>query len=98
MQTDITIITRTAITDTPTLPTVHMNGTSREALQAGYDNAADKLLAFTEAWGAVEFNARDYYTTGPDTYNTARDERMEINKAIGAASRYLEAIRIHLYD
>jgi len=86
------------ITTTPTLPTVHLNGTSRRDLQQGYDAAADKLRDFVEAWGAVEFNARDYYVQSPDAYPTARDERCQINAALAAIKEHIDAIRFHLYD
>lgn len=47
------------------VPTIHTNGTTREALIAGYVKAADAVLAAQEAVDAASPNARDYYPQGP---------------------------------
>lgn len=59
---------------TITVPTIHLNGTSRGELQdqireayAGVSNAIEKLQ------GAYP-NARDYYVQGPDAFTKARAE------------------------
>ncbi len=54
-----------------TVPTVHLNGTSREALMDAYTQAHDRL---SEAWlavGETAPNARDYYVQGPGAYRAA---------------------------
>lgn len=81
-----------------TLPTIHLNGTGRETLQRGYDHAAGKFHDFIEAWGAIEFNARDYYVAGPDAWEAARSERDDLNAKLRAVREHLDAIREHLYN
>lgn len=81
-----------------TLPTVHMNGTGKKTLMEGYDGAADALLAFADAFGRIEFNARDYYVQGSDAYPKARDNRDAINLKIREIRDYIDAHREYLYD
>jgi hypothetical protein len=81
-----------------TLPTVHMNGTSFKMLFDGYDNAADKLREFTDTFGAIEFNARDYYVQNSEAYTKARDERSAICAKIREIKDYLDKHLEHLDD
>jgi hypothetical protein len=81
-----------------TLPTIHLNGTSAKDLRSEYDAAADALQTFTEAWGRITCNARDYYVQGPDAYGKARDEREAIGQKITAIVDYLDEIRTHLHS
>ena len=83
-----------------TPPIVHLNGTGIETLRSEYDDVADKLKDFTDAWERMEFNARDYYChpTGPAYWEQARAERMEINKKIGEIAQYLLDHREHLHN
>lgn len=81
-----------------TLPTIHNNGTGKQMLTVGYDMAADKLQDFIEAWGGIEFNARDYYVQGSDAWTQARDERDAMNAKIREVCDYITEIRQHLYD
>jgi len=82
---------------TITLPTVHLNGTSKTDLRAEYDAAADALHGFVQKWGAITCNGRDYYVQGPDAYGKARDEREAMGKNITEVINYLQAVREHLY-
>ena len=79
------------------LPTVHLNGTSRKMLQEGYDAVDDALHELFEAWGKVEFNARDYYVKGPEAWEKARETRIEMSKRIREIQEYVNAHREHLY-
>lgn len=79
-----------------TLPTVHMNGTGFKMLFEGYDQASDQLRHLTDAFGNIEFNARDYYVQGPDAYTQARDERQAIYAKLRDIKHYLEKHLIHL--
>jgi len=72
-----------------TLPLIHLNGTSKETLAEGYDNAACKLREFIDAWEGVEFNARDYYPQGPEAWNEALAKREEMNAKIVEVLEYL---------
>ena len=55
-------------------PTVHLNGTSREALSLAYEGAAEALRLALVALGEVAPNARDYYPAGPGAYGRALRE------------------------
>jgi len=79
-----------------TLPTVHMNGTSRKDLQEGYSNAVLELENFIESWGRIEFNARDYYVTD-GAWSRASDERDAMSAKLRDVREYLQAIQDHLY-
>lgn len=79
-----------------TLPTVHLNGTSREMLRTDYRNAYEKLHEFREAFASIEFNARDYYVQGPAAYSQARTERDREFQRIDALMSYLEAHLSHI--
>lgn len=83
---------------TLTLPTLHMNGTGFKMLSEGYEQAADKLDDFTDAFGSIEFNARDYYVQNPEAYPKAREERMAIHAHIKAIKDYLHTHRIAIHD
>ena len=72
-----------------TPPTVHLNGTSAKDLWAGYEAAYNAILAAQEALGKIEFNARDYYVQGDESYSKARDHRIEQCKALAQVEDYL---------
>jgi hypothetical protein len=81
---------------TPTLPSVHLNGTGRATLAADYGNAYRALVAARDAFASIEFHARDYYPQGPAAYSMARTERdIELHR-MGQLMQYLEAHLIHL--
>jgi hypothetical protein len=79
----------------PTLPTIHMNGTSR----------ADLLEANREAMGAVQVamaavcravpNGRDYYPQGSDAWKAAAAEHRARIVALEKIEAELEAIALH---
>lgn len=79
-----------------TLPTIHLNGTSREMLASGYQEAYRKLIEFRDAFNKIEHNSRDYYIQGPDAYYKARDQRDAQRQHIGDLMQYLEAHLLHL--
>ena len=79
-----------------TLPSVHLNGTSRAMLTEGYQAAYVKLQETLRAFQAIEFNARDYYVQGDDAYRTAVQQRGVAFQQLCNARDYLEAHLIHL--
>ena len=79
-----------------TLPSIHINGTSRATLSEGYLAAYHKLQEFKAAFRSIEFNARDYYVQGNTAFSTARSERDIMEHKIGSLMQYLEAHLIHL--
>ena len=58
---------------TPSLmiPTIHLNGTSRESLTEGYEKAVEAMAAAIAAVGGTSPNARDFYPQGSDAFNQA---------------------------
>ena len=78
------------------LPTVHLNGTSRERLLADYHAAYKLLCAASDAFADIEFNARDYYVQGDYAFNAARTERDKARAHLGALKSYLKAHLVHL--
>ena len=83
---------------TPILPTVHLNGTGLKTLKESYDRVDDALYELQQAWGEVEFNARDYYPQGPEAWDQATKERGQHSKALLDLGVYLTAIREHLHS
>lgn len=79
-----------------TLPTVHLNGTSREMLLKDYRTAYNKLIEFKEAFQSIEFNARDYYIQSNTAYAEALTQRDDQHHSIGRLMQYLEAHLLHL--
>jgi hypothetical protein len=59
--------------NTLTLPTLHLNGTSRDSLLDGYIAALDALRLAMEALQAAAPNARDYYMQ-PNSFALAVEE------------------------
>ena len=78
------------------LPTVHLNGTSRQTLLADYQAAYEKLTEFSDSFRSIEFNARDYYVQSDSSFYEARTERDLMEHKIGALMAYLEAHLLHL--
>jgi len=80
-----------------TLPQIHINGTGRETLFLGYQNAEDKLREFITAWESIEFNARDYYPMGEHAFTAALATRQEMASKIRDLKVYLGAHVEHVY-
>ncbi len=80
----------------PTLPIIHLNGTSRQMLSDGYLNAHRKLLEAINAFSEIEFNPRDYYVDGPDRWPRAREQRRAMRGDLIRVRDYLEAHLMHL--
>lgn len=78
------------------LPTVHLNGTSRQMLFDDYNDAYKKLIEFRDSFHSIEFNARDYYVQSNTAFSAARAERDIMEHKIGSLMQYLEAHLIHL--
>ena len=65
---------------------------------AGYDAAYDALHAFQNVMGEIEFNARDYYVNGPESWEAARDARVAINQKIKDIETYITTHLMHIHD
>ena len=81
-----------------TLPTIHTNGTSAKDLMDGYEKSDDALRQLEEAFGGIEFNARDYYIKGPVAFEDALSERHEIWEKINAIKQYIDAHRVAIWE
>jgi len=55
-------------------PTIHLNGTSREALLDQVTEAAQAVYAALGKVCDAAPNARDYYPQGPEAFTAARDQ------------------------
>lgn len=58
------------------IPTIHINGTSRERLLEALVNANDALIRAQMAVAETAPNARDYYPQGPDAIRHADREHL----------------------
>lgn len=59
---------------TLTLPTVHLNGTSRNSLLDDYIAAMDAIRLAMKALQSAAPNARDYYVQAGDTFCMAQNQ------------------------
>jgi hypothetical protein len=79
-------------------PTIHLNGTGGKALLAGYDAAYDALHAFSDEIGKIEFNSRDYYVDGPESWEAACNARVAINQKIAEIRDYITSHMMHIHN
>lgn len=56
------------------LPSIHLNGTSKQALLEGYLEAASAVFSAAEALSEAAPNARDYYPQGDNAFKQAQEE------------------------
>jgi ferredoxin-NADP reductase len=57
-------------------PSIHLNGTSAEALAKGYEDAAQAVWTAVKALEEAAPNGRDYYPQGPDAMMQATKEHL----------------------
>ena len=79
------------------LPSIHLNGTSKESL---FEDNRDAMFAIQEAIAALIKAAphgRDYYPQGPGAYAKARDEHMARLAALGKIADDLHNIALHTH-
>lgn len=72
-------------------PTLHLNGTSRNALAEGYQAALDALNAAVSALEATAPNGRDYYPQGDGALTEASREHLDRITA-------LNKVRAEIYE
>ena len=68
----------TMSTENITLPTIHLNGNSREALLQQYTEITGPLVEALNAIERVEFHPRDYYVQGDEAFGEAAKERAKV--------------------
>ena len=79
-----------------TLPTIHLNGTSRATLTEGYLAASRALSDAIRAFDAIEFNCRDYYVQPADAWARATTQRDVMRSHLRSVQQYLLAHLMHL--
>ena len=79
-----------------TLPTIHLNGTSRATLTEGYLAASRALSDAIRAFDAIEFNCRDYYVQPADAWARATTQRDVMRSHLRSVQQYLVAHLMHL--
>lgn len=81
-----------------TLPTIHRNGTSREALLQSYQEAYSSLREAIVKFDNIEFSPRDYYPQGDAAWQDAVVNRDMVAGCLQTANLYLEEHVSHLFD
>jgi hypothetical protein len=66
----------------PVLPTVHLNGTSAEALAEALTVALEKLWEAQQALQDAAPNGRDYYPQGPALAQLAQEQHRQRAEAL----------------
>jgi len=85
------------------LPTVHLNGTSKEMLYKGNIHILRAIHDLEDTICKCVFHGRDYYVQDADphsygTYNTALKERQKHLKNLAAFKEYIETHLTHIDD
>lgn len=78
------------------LPSVHMNGTSRQDLLNQNRAALEALDAAILAMHAATPNARDYYVQGPSAFRTAQAEHRARLTAVKQVREEYLTLAMHL--
>jgi hypothetical protein len=74
-----------------TLPTIHLNGTGANGLEAEYRAVRLAIYDAVLALETATCNARDFYPQGPGAYEKARAERQQAFNNLQQVSDYVEA-------
>ena len=80
------------------LPTIHLNGTGAKSLAAGYEAALDSLTAAIKAFHKIEFNSRDYYVDGADSWPAAVELRYHALDKLRSVDAYLIQHLAHIQN
>jgi hypothetical protein len=83
---------------TPTLPTIHLNGTGADSLYREYQAVRRAIAAAADALAAATCNQRDFYPQDPAAWQRARDERAEAFRLLQQVSDYAEQWEMHALD
>lgn len=76
-------------------PTIHLNGTSRAELLAGYVEVIDALDEAIAALRRAAPHGRDYYSQSPNAYPQARDEHLARIAALDAIRQEINTLAEH---
>lgn len=78
------------------LPTVHLNGTSRNELFETYFKALDAIASARVALNEAAPNGRDYYVQGPLALRKAQSEHADRLQRLEAIYNELHALAEHV--
>lgn len=81
-----------------TIPTVHLNGTSREQLLDGYETTVKAIRKAIEATEQHQPNARDYYLQDGNAFGDAVVEYRKQLSRLAAARDYFMAVYEGILD
>lgn len=77
-----------------TLPTLHMNGTTKDALIESLCSASQALDLAYQALKETAPNGRDYYPQGPAALNAATDEHLDRLRRLDGIKKEIDALTI----
>jgi len=85
------------------LPTVHLNGTSKESLLEGNVRILSAVNELREAISSCQFHDRDYYVqdleaVDVDAFSLAYEERRKHLNNIGDFEQYIEQHINHIHN
>jgi hypothetical protein len=80
---------------TPTLPTIHLNGTGADSLEREYRAVRRAIAAAADALQAATCNQRDFYPQQRCNWDRAQVERLEAFRLLQQVSDYAEQWEAH---
>jgi hypothetical protein len=80
------------------VPTIHLNGTSRQELLDGYVVTLRAVCDAIDALSKAHPNGRDYYVQGPDATHKAKDEHRSRVHRLASVRDELAAIAEAIHD
>jgi hypothetical protein len=80
------------------LPSVHLNGTSRDELLRQIETAASAIADAVVALSAAAPNGRDYYVQGPDAMLAAQAQHENRLQRLQSVNAELHVVWEHLLD
>lgn len=80
------------------IPTIHLNGTSKDALLSQLETAHSALQDALCALSKASPNARDYYVQGNDAFGEAQNEHRQRLEKVAGVAREIESIYNRLYE
>jgi hypothetical protein len=80
------------------LPSIHLNGTSKERLVAALCDASDALNVALDKMRQTAPNGRDYYRQGPEALERADAEHMDRMRRVAAVKDEVDALTIAINE
>jgi len=83
---------------TMTTPTIHSHGTPGKLLYSDYENAMNRAQDAIDALNNATLNGRDYYPQGPDAFESAVCQRVEMGQKLSSVYNDLQTIATSILD